>query len=141
MQIKQTYTAGVLPLLGEVRRGGFIGDAVFSARVMLGINPLIGNASFNKSTPDIGNAILASSSVNVYPNPANNTLYIELDAISEESAIIDIYDLNGRLCYHTSINCMQKLQTINVSSITKGIYNLQIKTTTQTKNQKLVIIK
>jgi hypothetical protein len=118
------------------------GNAVFSARVMLGIDPIIGNISYAKSIHDNeSNKISSTTSINVYPNPANNTLHIELDAISEESATIDIYDLNGRLCYHTSINCKQKLQTINISSITKGIYNLQITTTAQTKNQKLVIIK
>jgi len=85
--------------------------------------------------------VIGNSGMFIYPNPANDKLYIELDNTTDGSAKVEFYDLTGKLCYSTSINTTLKLQTLNISSIKAGIYNLRITTTDKTFNQKLVIIK
>jgi len=138
----QISSVGAPLLLGEAGVRSFEGgDAVYSARVILGIDPLQYNLDYAISPikPMVTDDDVAK--LKIYPNPANEILNIELSNIIEGSATIEIYDLNGKLCYYKVINTSQKLQSIDIRSILKGIYNIRITTTNKTENQKLVIIK
>ena len=115
------------------------GDAVFSARVILGIDP-IDKDDYHVMPNNQANTVNPLT-INVYPNPATDRLYIVPSQIVEGMATVEIYDMNGKLSYSTTINIAQKVETINVSSIKAGIYNLRIITNNQTFSQKLVIIK
>jgi len=118
------------------------GDAVISARVILGIDPFITDDDSIGQTKSIRNQEIAEkSAIKVYPNPANDKLYIELDNTMDGMANVEFYDLTGKLIYNTTVNAAKKLQMLNVSNIKAGIYNLRITTTDKTFNQKLVIIK
>ena len=119
------------------------GKGVYGARVILGIYIDTSDNMMSKSLiqPNNNNKISGTSDIKVYPNPANNLLYIEFDNITDGIAKIEFYDLTGKLHYSTSINTSLKLQTLNVSSIKAAIYNLRITTTNQIFSQKLVIIK
>ncbi|WP_296620874.1 aryl-sulfate sulfotransferase [Marivirga sp.] len=61
----------------------------------------------------------------VYPNPANNYLYVELD--KEYNASVLIYDISGRLMLESELFSSEKLLSIDISSLDKGLYNLIIK--------------
>ena len=116
------------------------GDGVYTARVMLNIDPDDSNLVYRMAL-QLPKQVVKSNSVHVYPNPANDMLYIEFDNMGDCIAKIEFYDLTGKLYYSTSINTDLKLQTLNINSIKAGIYNLRISTTAKVKNQKLVIIK
>ena len=118
------------------------GDAVISARVILGILPLIDDFEepLTKSMIKKENAV-NTQNIKVYPNPAYDKLYIMLDGTMDGMTKIEMFDLTGKLIYNTSINAAIKLQTLNINTINKGIYNLRITTTNKTYNQKLVIIR
>ena len=96
--------------LGEV-----LGDAVYTARVMLNLDPTDLNMEYAK--PPVHNQpIITENTVKVYPNPANDRLYIALDGAIDGIANVDFYDLSGKLIYNTTINAVEKLQTsVNVS--------------------------
>ena len=142
-QMIQISSVGAPLLLGEAGVRSFEGgDAVYSARVILGIDPLQYNLDY-AILPDHKPMVTDDdvAKLKIYPNPANEILNIELSNIIEGSATIEIYDLNGKLCYYKVINTSQKLQSIDIRSILKGIYNIRITTNNKTENQKLVIIK
>lgn len=116
------------------------GDAVYSARVILGIDPLQYNLDYAK--PPVRQILNdTKAKAKVYPNPACDQLSVELSTTTEGIASIEIYDLNGKLCYQTHINASQQLQTIDIGSIKKGIYNIRITANNLSEYQKLVIIK
>ena len=119
------------------------GKGVYGARVILGVDVDTSDNMLPKSLIQQENNKKTSSTsdIKVYPNPANNLLYIEFDNITDGSARVEFYDFTGKLHYSTSINTALKLQTLNINSIKAGIYNLRITTTTKINNQKLVIIK
>ena len=133
-------TAGVPLLSGEAEVRSFGGDAVYSTYVLLGIDPLQYNLDYAK--PPV-RPILTDNKAKfkIYPNPANDQLSIELSNTMKGIANIEIYDLNGKLCYQTIINTAQQLQTIEIGSIKKGIYNIRITANNLSEYQKLVIIK
>ena len=116
------------------------GDAVYSARVILGIDPLQYNLDYTKP-PVHPIKTDTKAKTKVYPNPACDQLSIELSATIEGMAGIEIYNLDGKLCYQTLINAAQQLQTIDIGSIKKGIYNIRISANNLSEYQKLVIIK
>ena len=69
--------------------------------------------------------ILEKNAINIYPNPANQILYLKsLQPIS--AASLKIMDITGRELLNQSINTQQSLLSIDVSSLSAGIYFLNI---------------
>ena len=67
--------------------------------------------------------------IKTYPNPVKNILTIE-----GEYASVALYDGLGRLVLHSKYN-----ETINVATLTNGIYMLKIKTKKGIQSQKITI--
>ena len=67
--------------------------------------------------------IKAVTEVKVYPNPFNSSVTIELKSDSQNE-MFSIYSLDGKV-YFTGI-CRSKLQQIDLSNLSKGIYFLKI---------------
>ena len=70
--------------------------------------------------------------VTIYPNPANDKLFIDTEADIEEVVVYDIY---GR--QQTTVNGQQSL-TINVSNLSNGIYFVNVKTSVGSVVKKIV---
>lgn len=84
-------------------------------------------------TTDISTKDKSSFDVSVYPNPVSDLLNISLS----ESASISILNSFGGVSFTTNGN--KGSNQIDVSSLTKGIYLLQIQTSSSSKVLKLVI--
>lgn len=118
-----------------------LGDAVYSARVMLGIDPIINSMDY-VTAPEHNATVDENSSIRVYPNPANEVLYIETDKETEGMLTVEIFNTTAMLIYSKNINAGDKYQAIDISNIRKGIYYIRIRSKdAQLYNQKLVIIK
>lgn len=81
-----------------------------------------------------------SINVGVYPNPASTQVTFLYDNLSSEEATIKIYDINGRMVYSnqffgTSFN----QHVLDVSSFSKGFYNVIIESNERIGTQKLII--
>ncbi|MBO4751407.1 MAG: T9SS type A sorting domain-containing protein [Bacteroidales bacterium] len=83
----------------------------------------------------IGEAVGSQqSAVRIYPNPASNSTVVTCDAEIQELTICDI---NGRLI-RTLRNCGTST-TLDTSTLTPGLYTLQVTTTTATTTRKLAV--
>jgi hypothetical protein len=76
-----------------------------------------GQPAFSKSAEAL---VAGDISFRFYPNPVDNILIIRSEALLD----IQIVDATGK--QRVSINNLQGLQTINVTSLEKGIYFLRI---------------
>ena len=75
--------------------------------------------------------------VNVYPNPANNNVNIDLSGFSK-NVKVSVYDLNGRLILvHKSDNNQQVL--LSVSDLENGIYMFHISDGNKSILKKVVV--
>ncbi|MGH1336201.1 MAG: T9SS type A sorting domain-containing protein [Aureispira sp.] len=82
-----------------------------------------------------------ANAVNVFPNPAKNTLHLELPDI-QEIYTIRIIDALGRVLKNTTRDGQDSRQQLDVSDLTTGTYFLQVETTTGIiDNQKITIVK
>lgn len=80
-------------------------------------------------------AVLATSSVSVYPNPTKGVLYIQ--GLLEESTI-EVIGFDGRIVLKTSVGA--GLATISLESINAGLYIIRVQNPAQgTINRKVVI--
>jgi len=71
------------------------------------------------------------SSVQVYPNPAQNTLYIESSEAMEQ---VRVYDISGR----ELIQLPYPAQSIDISTLANGIYIIKVKTAAGETVKKIV---
>ena len=58
----------------------------------------------------------------LYPNPATNVLYCQLGSTMESSGIIEIHNCLGQIAIKKEVNQLEKIQTIDISSLVPGIY-------------------
>jgi len=73
--------------------------------------------------------------INIYPNPANNTLYIE-GAFDNSNNNLQIYNLLGSLIISKQIT--QNTTTIDISQLSNGVYFVKILTDNFTYKQKII---
>lgn len=70
---------------------------------------------------DVNDLVIGQSEVNVYPNPAQDDLYIDTEI---EFQMIKVYDAKGNLVYVEKYNSV-----IQLNQLRKGIYFLKLVTT------------
>lgn len=76
----------------------------------------------------------------MFPNPASDVLMMSTEGI-KNNALVELYDLNGRLVYVTNVNeSNDESITINVSEFKTGEYILYV-TSDGKRSTKSVILK
>ena len=85
------------------------------------------------STEDIDSAL---SRINVYPNPANDVLNVELDGLSAEQSVFRIFDLTGRQV--KTVQEQNQLFQINISDLDSGIYYLDYRNQENSYQKKFI---
>jgi hypothetical protein len=78
-------------------------------------------------------------SVNVFPNPTNDILIIQLNGLNKANTQIDLVDLNGRIVAKQTINQGSTIAYIDVSTIYEGNYLVKITTENQSKTISILI--
>jgi len=126
-QLKQIYTTGVLPLLGEVRWGGFMGgEAVYAARVILGLDPSNLNLDFTKGPQKQPISSVESVTVRLYPNPASDVVNLFFNFETEGNTVFELFDISSRKLLIQNIPPKTIEYKINLTNIKTGIYYCRI---------------
>lgn len=95
------------------------GNAVYTARVMLDIDP------FNYGLPyrmaqDTG--IEQELQVVFYPNPAGNRLFLEFMEPMEGTGTFELYDVQGRKVFAQHLQMVQSILSFDTSLLKDGLY-------------------
>jgi len=113
-----------------ITTGGVDAD-VFNGGTMAALDNLMGC-----STTGISNITIDDNFV-IYPNPATTSFNINyIDNYGQ--AVINIYDMNGRIVLSQVINGKT---TIDASGLNAGIYNITITSNVSVVNKRLIIAK
>ncbi len=80
--------------------------------------------TFNGSTTYIGESTLTKTEINVYPNPCNNELKINLNSLLDNPITIKIFNIQGLLVKSITTNNNENI--INISNLSKGIYFVKV---------------
>jgi hypothetical protein len=79
--------------------------------------------------------------VSIYPNPAQNSCSVTINNVPDGTAGISITDMSGKQVYTAAIIAPQKsvVKTIDLSSLPKGIYFVNVKSSAGVIVEKLVV--
>jgi hypothetical protein len=99
------------------------GRGVYIARIMLGIEPFENELAYRTSSPNTGKKAIVA-----YPNPAGNLVTFQYSAVSEnETAIIEVLALSGKLVRSIQVKSQSTEVTINLGNLVDGIYLARIR--------------
>lgn len=82
--------------------------------------------------------ILADNLIRVYPNPVHDLLQIDLSAINPKTALIQLFDVQGRLVYQRILEKAANA-TIVTNNFENGIYFLRMTMEEGTLSKKVVV--
>lgn len=77
------------------------------------------------------------NSVNIYPNPTSDTLFVEFNELGKNISY-EILDVAGKTIYHNSTALEAKMLEINVSSLGSGTYFLKLKSDNIVSTKKFI---
>ena len=114
------------------------GDAVYSARIMLGIDPDDYGLPFAKPPQMLK---LTEISNRLYPNPATETVNVSLIGFEEiKSVLVELYDITGQKTANFSLYADN--YNFSVANLKAGMYMYRLIVNGELiENNKLVIIK
>ena len=70
---------------------------------------------------------LTNSFLKIYPNPASNRVFIEMDRITGPDIQVSIYDITGKLKYNALKPFVNKIE-LDIQNLSNGIYFIELKT-------------
>jgi hypothetical protein len=108
--------------------------------------PIITNTTLNtiiQGTVDALNEFANGGSAEgtIYPNPADDRFTLLFNATESSTALLTVYDISGRAVTSRDVKVTEGANgvTENASSLTSGVYIVQIKTESALISKKLVI--
>ena len=112
----------------KLKPGISVGDIVpNTASIFFDFNPpIITNTFDTEFIPLLSNPRFATGNFEMYPNPANATIQLSLYDANDTIKKVNVYDLLGKQIM--SFTSDVSIQTLDVSSLTSGIYVVEITT-------------
>ncbi|HLP20311.1 MAG TPA: T9SS type A sorting domain-containing protein, partial [Chitinophagales bacterium] len=91
-------------------------------------------------TSGIGSMLNGSTTISVFPNPANNLLNLVIDAQQQVNAKVEVIDLTGRILYTAPVVAAgHYTYAINTANFSAGVYTLQLSADNQSARQKFIV--
>ncbi|MGH2664414.1 M28 family peptidase [Flavobacterium sp.] len=91
-------------------------------------NPALGRDDFNEDFQ-----------VSFFPNPAKDSLTINLGLLNEESYQFSLIDINGKVVSEKIMNHPNQLEKINIGNVSKGIYLAVLKSGDKKISKKIIV--
>lgn len=124
--------------------GGFILTGLIQLEPL---NPT--NTFFLIKTDSLGNIDTTISNINttpqkknkihIYPNPSNESLFIDIKLQNPQKVKLTIFDIQGREIFIVTIKKYSSQYQLDISNYNKGIYIIQIKIGKEIINKKIII--
>jgi hypothetical protein len=119
--INQFGGAGVDKELGEWRINDTNNLLVFNSSTTLGINTISDN-----------------NTISAYPNPFKNYFHFNVKNSSSNEASLKVYSISGKLVKSNSLSLNNGDVTVDASSLSKGLYIVEIETAKGKSNFKMI---
>lgn len=86
---------------------------------------------------------VADSAIEVFPNPVNNDFKLRISSDTNESVVIYMYDLSGRVIMEKRVDVVQgqNVHRMNSESLENGIYLISVKSDAYFKSKKIMVSK
>ncbi len=81
----------------------------------------------------------AINNINVFPNPVNENIYINIDMKDNSDVSVRIIDLLGHLVYSTEVNNTTAQLQIPANDLKNGLYFVSVQTGDQVITKKIMV--
>lgn len=132
---------GYLTFKIKVNLGFEVGDIIPNfAEIYFDTNPAIITNTFTSSFEEqLATPEFSSGNLLIYPNPSNGLVYVNTQNTTENLKEINLYDVLGKTIL-SSKNLSSRQSTIDVLSLAKGIYMMEITTENNFKQTKKLVV-
>ena len=96
---------------------------------------------YTPATTGISNYIAGDFKVNIFPNPSNDFIAIQVLGLNNENLSIELFDVTGRLVQKSSINAGATNTYLDTKTLYAGSYLVKISGATINATKKVVITK
>lgn len=132
-----THDIALADFTGMTARAN-ISQIIFSALPVGEATLYLDNIYFSK--PATENITKASfTTLNVYPNPANNVLNLNLDANGATINNVEIVNIQGQKMITVEYGLSRVNESLNISSLSSGVYFVNINTANGTVTSRVVV--
>lgn len=70
---------------------------------------------------------VSANTIHIYPNPANESVTLDIEEINSNSAMLEIYDINGKLMRQQQLDINnQQTVSVPVADMANGVYFVRI---------------
>ncbi|MEI6489131.1 MAG: T9SS type A sorting domain-containing protein [Bacteroidota bacterium] len=117
------------------------GEAVYQARTLLWID-VVDDLTVAPKSLKPKHPISSSGMFNLYPNPNDGNMVLEYQIQTNDSGVLSIYDVSGRLVNQKTLNSANNKVNIDATSLNAGAYYYNILVNgNKVKADKLIILK
>ena len=87
---------------------------------------------------DMNSFMLAE--INLFPNPTNGILNLEIINLNKEVLSLEIVNINGQVVYSNQMNASDfPVHKIDLSNCSKGVYFVKLQNTSEVKVGKVIL--
>jgi hypothetical protein len=120
----------------------FVGDSILCnpctvSYVYQALNGCSDTAVITVSVTSGINDAFSNLNVSVFPNPANDFIYIQINTLINETSTVQLFDISSRLVLEKTYNTNDLIE-LNVEQFLNGVYYLKIVSSEKSYN-KLII--
>ena len=114
----------------------------FKVDILNGVNGWLANQTINV-TSTLGVDHFDIRNLAIYPNPTSTEINIKISSFSNDAVTVEIFDLQGRSVLRNKYKDISGAftESIDVRSISSGIYLLKVKQGSKERTQKVIISK
>jgi len=101
----------------------------------------VDNLAFSGTVTGMISNATVSEQLNVYPNPANADLMLDLKFNTPQATTIELSDINGKLLSSQNLGVLQGelKKTVDISTLKRGTYFIKVLTSESTQVKKIII--
>lgn len=119
------HPASPLGVYGNLRSAPAVADIVGDGGLEMVVGTVFGGLNFYKYKVDdrlAVNNVAENGAINVYPNPASNTINVSWSDIAGNAVEVSIFDIQGRMVSSTVYNTVDRQASFDVSTLNDGLY-------------------
>lgn len=114
------------------------GDAVYTARAMLDIDPDDLGVAYRQAAPVVDGI----SKIVIHPNPSSGKLTLTFDTPSDKNCIFECYDIQAKLLKSGMLNAFETTHEVDLSELSAGLYFVRVLQEDEVLlNEKLIMTK
>ncbi len=100
-----------------------------------------GNAYFTKQLLSLSDVedIMSLNDINVFPNPATDNFFINIDMNIDQNAKVQVIDMHGKVVYSADIEDKSNLLKIYTGTWNSGLYLVSVQTGNQIISKKVLV--